>query len=128
MAKALPSDKAKLFDSKFDHPWLPQIGPIPDEWEENQADWHQTAGLIAMLSHFLNTDGTQQPGLLLADEVGVGKTLQAILLIAAITHGIDFAIAGNLSAIPIMSEHSLSLSFDCTVQLALTIHIILPTL
>lgn len=83
---------------------LSPTGPIPEDWEEVQADWHQLVGAITLIEHFFHKQATRAPGMLLADEVGVGKTLQAVVFAAFLTWAVDTAAEGKLSSIPILSE------------------------
>lgn len=58
-------------------------GPHKDELDPIKLHWHQLAGVHAMVRKLIvEQDGPECCGILLADEVGLGKTFQAITMIA----------------------------------------------
>jgi TATA-binding protein-associated factor len=57
---------------------------LPDDWSDLSLKWHQLAGLHSLV-RMLGQPGPRA-GVLVADDVGVGKTATAIALIALLTH------------------------------------------
>jgi len=56
------------------------------EFTPNALRWHQLAGVHAILRRFMSEEPSHaRPGILIADEVGLGKTLQSLATIAWLT-------------------------------------------
>ena len=91
MARARPLDKTRLDAADFNNGHLPLLGPLPGDWTENIVKWHQLVGLTALLEAAFSSTPQQPIAHLIADEVGVGKTLQAFLFIGMLTLTIEMA-------------------------------------
>lgn len=62
-------------------------GPLPDDWEPLRLKYHQIAGVHSILHRLTaSSNQTLKEGILIADEVGVGKTAQALASIAMLVH------------------------------------------
>jgi len=61
-----------------------EAGNLPSKWQLLYLHWHQLAGVHAIARQLLI--GGPKSGVLLADEVGVGKTGTALALIALMMH------------------------------------------
>jgi hypothetical protein len=62
------------------------------EWMDLRPRWVQLVGVIAVLCHLFRKDQSETkatPGFLINDDTGIGKTGQAAILVAAISHAID---------------------------------------
>ncbi|KAG8958158.1 hypothetical protein FRC03_009393 [Tulasnella sp. 419] len=61
-----------------------------------RAHTHQLQGVLAVLNHFLKPIGSnEKPSLLLADDVGVGKTLQVLMVLALLSHYTELQSTGK---------------------------------
>jgi hypothetical protein len=91
MAKFRPTDPLVLRDPNYTAPKLPSDpeSAVPDEHVLNELEWHQQVAIAACLPLFFSDSANTPPGVLLADDVGVGKTLEAFGLIATLTDLID---------------------------------------
>jgi len=57
-----------------------------EDFTPNELHWHQLAGVHAILRRLLSEEPSRaRPGILIADEVGLGKTLQSLATIAWLT-------------------------------------------
>jgi hypothetical protein len=57
-----------------------------EEFTPNQLRWHQLAGVHAVLRRLLSQEPSRTPcGMLVADEVGLGKTIQSLAILAWLT-------------------------------------------
>jgi hypothetical protein len=57
---------------------------VPEDWTRLRLNWHQLVGIVAVLS---KTFGAGIPaGILISDDVGVGKTAQSLGVIAMMMH------------------------------------------
>lgn len=70
--------------SPWDDPKLFEADPIPDDLLRFNLHWHQLAGVHSIIRSLFTKDpnATHTTGVLIGDEVGLGKTAQAITLIA----------------------------------------------
>jgi hypothetical protein len=90
-------------------PWSPDwekhLAENPNQFEPLRLQWHQLAGVHAALRRILTTDD-QPPhvcGILFADDVGIGKTIQSVALVAFIA-GLSLRHSRGLSLPPIARE------------------------
>lgn len=62
-------------------------GPLADDLEQLRLHWHQLAAIHSMMRKNFLEDRSEDrpPGILVADEVGLGKTFQAAAMIAFMT-------------------------------------------
>jgi TATA-binding protein-associated factor len=104
-----------LLFNKFRHksgvtPW-----DHPNIFERSNVDlvpiklhWHQLAGTHAILRRFLSPESSFAPsGILIADEVGLGKTLQALAVIAWLTECVGRQ-AASTQIPPILGKSSVT--------------------
>jgi hypothetical protein len=94
----------------------------PDEFaKEDSADllevqlhWHQLCAVYAIVCKTFTIEPTEKavPGILIADEVGLGKTAVAIATIAFLNHSRWMGISKNASFPPVIRRHSLFFSFS----------------
>jgi hypothetical protein len=70
--------------------------------------WHQQAGVRAILRRLLSREPSSvTPGILVADEVGLGKTLQAVALLAWLTECVGRQSSNSSQMPPILGMLSL---------------------
>ena len=70
----------------------------------NQPEWHQMAAIASMLQHYFQPDDRHPSGMLIADDVGVGKTIENYGLIVSVVDILDWVAAGR-AVPPIIGEH-----------------------
>ncbi|KAH6908973.1 hypothetical protein BKA70DRAFT_1479770 [Coprinopsis sp. MPI-PUGE-AT-0042] len=71
----------------WDPEWEQHLAEHPNQFEPLRLQWHQLAGVHASLRRILTTDDLPPPhicGILFADDVGIGKTIQSVSLLAFI--------------------------------------------
>ena len=112
MAQFHPNDLASLLEPGYTLPSVTPDNnndtPAPAGHVKNQLEWHQMAAIASMLQHYFQPDDCHPSGMLIADDVGVEKTLENYGLIASVVDILDRAIAGR-AAPPIISESMTSL-------------------
>jgi hypothetical protein len=89
MSKFHPEDVSAVLGANYTAPASLDDDSGPVKHIVNSLEWHQQVAIAVCLSLFFSSSGVKQPGVLLADDVGVGKTLEALGLVAAITDLID---------------------------------------
>ncbi|KAF9443968.1 hypothetical protein P691DRAFT_808051 [Macrolepiota fuliginosa MF-IS2] len=74
----------------WDHEEMFKADPLPEEIERLRLHWHQLAGVHSILRSIFTTTKSENhvTGILVADEVGLGKTAQAVTLIAMLNQAI----------------------------------------
>ena len=71
----------------------------------NVLHWHQLAGVHATIRRLLSAKASSLvPGILIADEVGLGKTVQSLATIAWLTECVGRQKAGGVGLSPMYSE------------------------
>jgi len=120
MARARPCDKSLLDAPDFNNSSLPLSGPLLEGWIENVTEWHQAVGLTALLESVFSPVPKRSIAHLIADEVGVGKTLQAFLFIGMLTLAVEMA-QQQKALPPLLGECLQDLQFQ---QAVLTHHAI----
>jgi hypothetical protein len=80
--------------------------PAPEDIEGIKLHWHQLAGVHSIIRHVFveGEDADLVPGMLVGDEVGLGKTAQAITTIASLNQ-IIYAQKNKLECPPVVGEH-----------------------
>ena len=96
-----PWSDGRLFETK----------PTPDCLNLNQLHWHQLAGVhaISRIIFTAKPDLQHETGVLIADEVGLGKTAQALSFIAFLNQCISLRERG-MGPPPILGESCLAVS------------------
>lgn len=87
MAKFRPADPLVFHDPNYTAP--KSESESDDTHIPNELEWHQQVAIAACLPLFFSDSTAAPSGVLLADDVGVGKTLEAFGLIATLTDLID---------------------------------------
>lgn len=126
MAMCRPRDVSQLKDALYVQPTPAKGDDIPSDHTENILQWHQLAATATIVSSAFSTSPTKRPhGVLLADDVGVGKTPTSFAVIGHMIDTLDRAMLGHQNKIaPIhgMSGHTvrpggtLNISFCCRQQ------------
>jgi TATA-binding protein-associated factor len=80
--------------------------PTPEDLEEIKLHWHQLAGVHSIIRHvFIEGEGVDfVPGMLVGDEVGLGKMAQAITTMALLNQ-IIYAQKNKLECPPVVGEY-----------------------
>ena len=108
MAQCQPNDLGSLLEPGYILPTAtPDDTPAPSGHVRNQLEWHQMAAIASMLQHYFQPDDRHPSGMLIADDVGVGKTLENYGLVASAVNILAQAMAGR--AIPPIISESLML-------------------
>lgn len=102
-AAGLSASQASARQREMDS--LPEA-ELPELWRPLSLRWHQLAGIHALLRQLL-ADGPKA-GVLLADEVGVGKTGTALGLIALMMHYTEASRASGRSLSGLASAYALT--------------------
>lgn len=93
MAPIRPIHLERLQEPGFVLPqWLP-TDPVPEGFVQNVLEWHQIVGVCSLLVNFFKAEEGPALGMLVADDVGVGKTLTNYAFMAMVTHITDLAAA-----------------------------------
>jgi hypothetical protein len=96
------------------------VSSSPD-FAPNELHWHQLAGVHAILRRLLTKQASSLvPGILVADEVGLGKTLQSLATIAWLTECVGRQKKGNILLSPMYGR-----SFHCPLPLSFSLMLIL---
>jgi hypothetical protein len=105
MAQYQPNDLGSLNEPGYTLPsFTPGNTVAPAGHIMNQLEWHQMAAIASMLQHYFQPDDRHPSGMLIADDVGVGKTLENYGLIASVVDILDQVAAGR-AVPPIIGEH-----------------------
>lgn len=109
MSQYRPNDLGSLLEPGYTLPPLTPDNdtPAPTGHVKNQLEWHQLAAIASMLQHYFQPDDRLPSGMLIADDVGVGKTLENYGLIASTVDILDRVLAGR--AVPQIISESLTL-------------------
>jgi hypothetical protein len=90
----------------WDSPELFQNTEGNEALTRNELHWHQLSGVHGILRRLLSKSPSRaRPGFLVADEVGLGKTLQSLAILAWLTECVGRQKAG-IPLPPILSEWS----------------------
>lgn len=66
---------------------MARASPLPDDWQLLRLKYHQVVGIHAIFRRLAaSVDETLHEGILIADDVGVGKTAQALASMALLSH------------------------------------------
>jgi hypothetical protein len=95
MAHCRPDDLSLLLDRNYTLPQLKPDSPIPANHVRNELEWHQMCAIASLLHHFFQPTAHCVSGMLIANDVGVGKTLENYGSIAALVDILDCVMAGN---------------------------------
>lgn len=81
---------------------MPPTESTPSQFPHvpNNLEWHQLVAIAVCLTLFFSKTSQKQPGVLLADDVGVGKTLEVFGTIAAITDLVDRCDKDHMTTLP----------------------------
>jgi hypothetical protein len=101
MAQYRPIDLESLLKPTYTPP--AHDASMPADHLENTLEWHQIVAITSLLQHYFQPDDQHPSGMLVADDVGVGKTLENYGLIASVVDILDCAAAGKPLP-PIISE------------------------
>lgn len=96
-----PDDAARLRDAGYTRP-TPSIFPeTPPAHSKNDLQWHQLVAIAAIHKQaWAPTSAPQCNGVLLADDVGVGKTMSAFGSVAFMVDIVDRLSAGHADKLP----------------------------
>lgn len=95
MAQIRPTDPHLISEPGYVLPLHSPNSPVPAGYVLNELQWHQMSAIATMLLHFFQPKAARTSGMLIADDVGVGKTLENYGMIATVTDVLDRAIAGK---------------------------------
>lgn len=99
-----PLDPSLLSSSTYIPPSYSPGDPVPEGYQLNQLEWHQLVAIITSLRLSFDSKARPAPGVLIADDVGVGKTHSSFGVIASLTDLLDRASQPNVPLPPYVGK------------------------